>query len=93
MLDDPKFNETLDKILEILSDIKASPEDGMEIAQEILMMSIERFAKANNTTPEEISKIIIKQQQQQYRAVPGTPNTIFGFRGWSGNSGGMNEDN
>lgn len=91
MLDDPKFNEIMDKIMMILSEVRATPEDGMEIAQEILMMSIERFAKQNNTTPEEISKIIAKQQMHQ--TVPGAPNTIFGLHGWVGNDSGLKEDN
>ena len=91
MLDDPSFNETMDKIMMILSEVKATPEDGMEIAQEILMMSIERFAKANNTTPEEMSKIIARQQMNQ--VVPGAPNTIFGLHGWVGNVSGLKEDN
>lgn len=91
MLDDPKFNETIEKIFKILSDIKASPEDGMEIAQEILMTSIERFAKANNTTPEEIAKLIAKQPMLP--VAPRTANTIFGLRGWIGNESGLKEDN
>jgi len=91
VLSDLQFEELIKSIFELLSKNKASPEDGMEIAQEILLASVERLAKEYGTTAENITRQLksLQQQPKQQQKYAG----VFGNRGWAGNSGGMNEDN
>jgi hypothetical protein len=78
-------------IFEILNQEKVSPEEAFILAEEILASSLERLAKQNNLSVEELREKIAKSLMHKS---PSQPRIGIGSnRGWVGNPKALRENN
>jgi hypothetical protein len=96
-LDFDKLEEIVIEVFSVLNKNKVSPEEGFYIAQEILATSIERFAKTNNISIEDVRHKLIEVMTNSVAAPAAKKNkavyVIGQDRGWVGNQNTLTEDN
>ncbi len=86
-----RVDQLIGIIFEVLNQEKVSPEEAFMIAEEILASSLERLAKQNNLSVEELREKIAKSL---YHKSPPQPMIGIGSnRGWVGNSKALKENN
>jgi hypothetical protein len=104
MANHSRSEELMRQIFDFLNQQKISPEEGFFIAEEILLSSIERLAKLNNLSPEDIKLGILKFHQGLEGLVSDhktnhspserkIPYIVGSGRGWIGNPSTLTEDN
>lgn len=96
-LDFDKLEQIVIEIFSVLNKNKVSPEEGFYIAQEILATSIERFAKTNNISIEDVQHKLIEMLTNSVSAPAGKKKqaiyVVGQDRGWVGNPNTLTEDN
>jgi hypothetical protein len=93
MPDQSRAEELIRIIFEVLNQQKVSPEEGFVIAEEILLSSVERLAKINNLSPEQVNNHLLKQAGLQEAPTKKTPYIVGSGRGWIGNPNATTENN
>jgi len=89
-----RIQEIMSELFSLLNEKKVSPEEGFLIAEEILMTSMERYARLNNVSPDEIhNKLVdhltVGKQKSSQRVVY----VVGQNRGWIGNPKSQTENN
>ena len=89
-----RIEEIMLELFSLLNEKKVSPEEGFLIAEEILMTSMERYAKQNNVSPDEVHSklldhLIGEKQKSHQRSVY----VVGQNRGWIGNPKSQTENN
>jgi hypothetical protein len=96
-LDQAKIDEIILKIFSLLNEQKVSPEEGFVVAEEILMSSMEKFAKIHGVSVDEIHAKLVDHISGGLRASSGhkkQPTYVVGQnRGWIGNPKTQTENN
>lgn len=95
-LDLNKLEEIIVEVFSVLNKNKVSPEEGFYIAQEIIATSIERFAKTNNISINDVQHRLIEiiTGSAANPASKKRATYIIGQdRGWVGNKNALTEDN
>jgi hypothetical protein len=95
-LDFNKLEEIIVEVFSVLNKNKVSPEEGFYIAQEIIATSIERFAKTNNISINDVQHRLIEMitgSAANPTAKKRAAYVIGQDRGWVGNKNALTEDN
>lgn len=91
MPDASRLDALINQIFKVLDEERVSPEEGLMIAEEILISSVERLAKSKKISLEELQAKLAERFSPQY-AQPKRM-MIGSNRGWVGNPKTMTEDN
>lgn len=91
MPESTRLDDLIGQIFQVLNQEKVSPEEGFIIAEEILISSIQRLAKSNNLSVEELRQKLIERLTPQH---PSAKKLMIGSgRGWVGNPKTITENN
>lgn len=99
MANHSRSEELIKQIFEFLNQQKVSPEEGFLIAEEILLSSVERFAKLNNLNPEDVKDRILgahtglNSNLDHPMPEKKKPYMVGSGRGWIGNPNATTENN
>jgi len=99
MPDHSRSEDLIKEIFEFLNQKKVSPEEGFLIAEEILLSSVERFAKLNNINPEDVKDRILgfssglNPDFDHPTPERKNPYMVGSGRGWIGNPKTTTENN
>ena len=91
MPDESRLDALISQIFEVLDQERVSPEEGLMIAEEILISSVERLAKSKKISLEQLQAKLAERFSPQH----GEPRKMMigSNRGWIGNPKTMTEDN
>jgi len=91
-----KLEEIIVEVFSVLNKNKVSPEEGFYIAQEIIATSIERFAKTNNISINDVQHRLIEMITSSAKTPASKKRSTYVIgqdRGWVGNKNALTEDN
>lgn len=89
-----RIEEIMLELFSLLNEKKVSPEEGFLIAEEILMTSMERYAKQNNVSPDEVhSKLLDHLIGGKQKSHQKSVYVVGQNRGWIGNPKSQTENN
>ena len=88
-----RIEEIMQEVFSLLNEKKVSPEEGFLVAEEILMTSMERYAKIHGVSPDEIHSRLLDHLIGRQKPAGKTVFMVGQNRGWIGNPKTQTENN
>ena len=97
MSNQSRDEELIKQVFDFLSQNKVSPKEGFFLAREIMLSSVEAYAKTNNLSPEDLLARILQDGFGSGLEAPVVktkePYVVGSGRGWVGNHNATTENN
>jgi hypothetical protein len=97
MSDQSREDELIRQVFDLLAQNRVSPKEGFLLAREIMLSSVEAYAKTNNLSPEDLLARIIHEWSGSDLELPPSnkkePYMVGSGRGWVGNYNTTTENN
>jgi hypothetical protein len=97
MSDRSRDEELISQVFDFLTQNKVSPKEGFILAREIMLSSVEAYAKTNNLSPEDLLARILHDGFGSDLEAPMVkkkePYVVGSGRGWVGNHNATTENN
>lgn len=97
MSNQSRDEELIKQVFDFLTQNKVSPKEGFLLAREIMLSSVEAYAKTNNLSPEDLLARILHEGFGSDLEVPASsknePYVVGSGRGWIGNHNATTENN
>lgn len=97
MSDQSREDELIRQVFDLLAQNRVSPKEGFLLAKEIMLSSVEAYAKTNNLSPEDLLARILHDGFGSGLEAPVVktkePYVVGSGRGWVGNHNATTENN